>query len=65
MILDIRKEKEEITGIRFDDSPNTVRFNKLAIYFRESERQELDLCRLEDFDNFIAACHKAKELAGK
>ena len=64
-ILDIRKEQEEeITGIKFDDSPDLISFNEQSIHFITDD-EEILLCNIEDFDNFIAACHKAKELAGK
>lgn len=65
-ILDIRKEqKEEITGIKFDDSGDLVAFNNSSIFFLSSENEETILCDLTSFDNFIAALRKAKELAGK
>ena len=64
-ILDIRKEQEEeITGIKFDDSPDLISFNEGSIHFITDD-EEILLCNIEDFDNFIAALHKAKELAGK
>ena len=65
-ILDIRKEqKEEVTGIKFDDTGDLIVFNNTTIFFLTTEEEEVVLCDLPSFDNFIAALHKAKELAGK
>jgi len=67
MIIDIRKEqKEEITGIKFDDSEDYITFAKDGVNLKsEANNSCRYLTSYEDFDNFIAAIHKAKELAGK
>lgn len=63
-ILDIRKhQKEEITGIKFDESSDLVSFHCEYIYFVHDEDEDIILCSIEDLDNFIAALYKAKELA--
>ena len=67
MILDIRKEqKEEITGIKFDDSPDIVHWDQDGFYLKGGGEKDVRfLCFYRDFDNFIAALHKAKELVEK
>jgi hypothetical protein len=63
-ILDIRDlQKEETTGIKFDESSDLVSFNKQSIHFVHDKDEDIILCNIEDLDNFIAALYKAKELA--
>lgn len=69
MILDIRNEqKEEITGIKFDDSNDYISwhpgYSGGGISFHYG-RGKADLCAFTDLDNFVKALYKAKELAGK
>ena len=68
MIIDIRKEQEEeITGIKFDESPDYVCYHADSGYLAivEGPGDIRLLCSPEDLDNFIAALYKAKELSGK
>jgi len=69
--LDIRKKQDdEITGIRFDDSSDIIVHDYgdsigIAIVGKVSGYPERFLSSYDDLDNFIAACKKAKELWGK
>lgn len=65
--LDIRKEEYEIiTDIKFDASNDRVILKKNnLVYYHYIRELEIHLCNFDDFDNFIKACYKAKELAGK
>ena len=65
MIYDIRVNKEEeITEIQFDDwEDNLIKDNK-CLQMNYSSYGVMELVSWKDFDNFIAACHKAKELWG-
>jgi len=68
MILDIRKEqKEEITGIKFDDEADYISWSGSFLSYHPNgvDDERINLCRLKDVDNFVAALYKAKELAGK
>lgn len=62
--LDIR-ETEEITQILFDNSGDSIVWNEKNIQIRTEANGNIILSGWSNFDNFIKACHKAKELAGK
>ena len=67
MIYDIRGNKEEeITGIKFDNSDDILIVDSGVLVLKRDEREleEVNLVTWKDFDNFIAACHKARELWG-
>lgn len=58
--LDIRNpDSEEITEIQFDNSSDRIHKNLDSLRCGYTF-----LCYWHDFDNFIAACHKARELWG-
>jgi len=65
MIYDIRGNKEkDITEIKYDDFDDYLVKNNIYLKINEVGRGEVALVAWKDFDNFIAACHKAKELWG-
>ena len=66
MIIDIRQEaQEEITGIKFDDSPDYITCNGIAGSVRLKQKgRNIILCNTVDIDNLIKALQKAKELWG-
>lgn len=64
-ILDIREVEKEIDGIIFDDSGDTVKWNKAFLSVQNAGDNVIFVCSFKSIDNFVAALHKAKELAGK
>lgn len=67
MIIDIRDEKKEkITDIKFDDSTDVIQIEDDALYVKKNVSTDCPcIVKWEDLDDFIKACYKAKELAGK
>lgn len=65
-ILDIRLAKQEIIdSIKFDDSNDVLCIHSGGLYMYNGVIDtSKTLCKWNDFDNFIAACHKARELWG-
>ncbi len=63
--LDIRN-KDEISDIQFDNTKDRIKFKDgYLILYSTSHKENIDLVCWDNFDDFISACHKAKELAGK
>lgn len=62
--LDIRDGNgAPVTRIKFsDDYESLIKGDCLT--FSDSSGNQTYLCWWKDFDNFIAACHKARELWG-
>lgn len=63
-ILDIRDTDESIDEIKFDDSSDRIKIHGKYLMLRTFE-QNIAICKWDDFDNFIKACYKARELAEK
>jgi len=60
MIYDVRGNKEEeITEIKFDDWGDNLVKDQYFLMLKS-----VTIAHWKDFDSFIAACHKAKELWG-
>ena len=66
MIYDIRGNKEEeVTEIKFDECDDNIIKDEFCLrMFFDCDLKQYNLVKWKDFDNFIAACHKAKELWG-
>lgn len=66
-ILDIRNNQQKgITEIKFDATSDKIFGDEQGLQFSSPAKNPeiIFLCYWEDFYNFIAACHKARELWG-
>jgi len=65
MIYDIREHmQEEIEEIKFDEWNENLIKHAGFLKFNALDYGPIAIVTWQDFDNFIAACHKAKELWG-
>ena len=64
MFIDIREQEEEVEGIRFDNSRDLLTYKRGLLVINKEYIGIVELAGWGDFDNFIAALHKARELWG-
>jgi len=64
--IDIRDEDKKPTHIKFCGTGDLVTYsNNYLVFYESGDDDNTALCDWDDFDNFIKACYKARELAGK
>ena len=65
MIIDIREQEKEIKGIRYtDEAILATSGGWVYVEFVDGHREPLFNVMTDGFNDFITACHKARELWG-